>query len=54
MFSDAERIAMLDDEVEAIAAATGTRISVVTFSDQVTAARAQRQRHFPRLRDGTD
>jgi pantetheine-phosphate adenylyltransferase len=56
MFSDAERVAMLDDEVKAIAKATGCKISVVTFSGlAVEAARAHKASVIIRgLRDGTD
>lgn len=56
MFSDAERVQMLEDDVEAIADATGTRISVVTFSGlAVEAARTHNASViFRGLRDGTD
>jgi pantetheine-phosphate adenylyltransferase len=56
MFSDAERVAMLEDEVEAIGKAAGTKISVVTFSGlAVDAARAHKATVIIRgLRDGTD
>jgi pantetheine-phosphate adenylyltransferase len=56
MFSDTERVAMLDDEVKAIAKATGCKISVVTFSGlAVEAARAHKASIIIRgLRDGTD
>ena len=56
MFSDPERVEMLDAETRAIAKATGCRIEIVTFADlAVDAAR----RHeavviFRGLRDGTD
>ena len=56
MFSDSERISMLEGEVHAIAKATGTKISVVTFSGlAVEAARAHKASVLIRgLRDGTD
>lgn len=56
MFSDAERVAMLRDEVAPIAAETGAAISVVTFSGlAVEAARAHGATVIVRgLRDGTD
>jgi pantetheine-phosphate adenylyltransferase len=56
MFSDAERIAMLNDEVKAIAKATGAEIMVVTFSGlAVDAARVHKASVIVRgLRDGTD
>ena len=56
MFSDTERIAMLEDEVKAIAKATGAKISIVTFSGlAVEAARAHKASVIIRgLRDGTD
>lgn len=56
MFSDAERVAMLEDDVKAIAADTGTRITVVTFSGlAVEAARTHKASViFRGLRDGTD
>ena len=56
MFTDAERVAMLEDEVKPIAAETGTRISVVTFSGlAVDAARTHKASVIVRgLRDGTD
>lgn len=56
MFSDSERVAMLEDDVKAIAADTGTRISVVTFSGlAVEAARTHKASViFRGLRDGTD
>ncbi len=56
MFSDAERVAMLEDEVKAIAKATGCKISVVTFSGlAVEAARNHKAGVIIRgLRDGTD
>ncbi len=56
MFTDAERVAMLEDEVKAITAETGCRISVVTFSGlAVAAARAHKASVIVRgLRDGTD
>ncbi|MEQ1670182.1 MAG: pantetheine-phosphate adenylyltransferase [Hyphomicrobium sp.] len=56
MFSDAERVAMLEDEVKPIAKETGAKISVVTFSGlAVDAARASKASVIIRgLRDGTD
>ena len=56
MFSDAERIAMLEDEVRSITKATGTKVSVVTFSGlAVEAARSHKASVIIRgLRDGTD
>lgn len=56
MFSDAERVAMLEDETRAIAKETGTKISIVTFSGlAVEAARAHKASVIIRgLRDGTD
>jgi pantetheine-phosphate adenylyltransferase len=56
IFTEAERVAMLEDEVEAVSAATGTRISVVTFSGlAVAAARANNANVIIRgLRDATD
>lgn len=56
MFSDAERVAMLEDEVKAIARDTGAKISVVTFFGlAVDAARAHNASViFRGLRDGTD
>ena len=56
MFSDNERVAMLEDDVKAIAAVTGTRISVVTFHGlAVEAARTHKASViFRGLRDGTD
>lgn len=56
MFTDAERVAMLEDEVLPIVKATGTRISVVTFSGlAVDAARKHKASViFRGLRDGTD
>jgi pantetheine-phosphate adenylyltransferase len=56
LFTDAERLEMLDAETRPIAKATGARIEIVTFADlAVEAAR----RHgasviFRGLRDGTD
>lgn len=56
MFTDAERVAMLEVETRPIAKATGTRFEIVTFDDlAIDAAR----RHgasaiFRGLRDGTD
>ena len=56
MFPDAERIAMLEGEVRAIARATKTEISVVTFSGlAVEAARKNGASIIIRgVRDGTD
>lgn len=56
MFTAAERVAMLEDDVKEIAADTGTRISVVTFSGlAVEAARSHKASViFRGLRDGTD
>ena len=56
MFSEAERVAMLEDEVRPIAKATGTKISIVTFSGlAVEAARGENASVIIRgLRDGTD
>lgn len=56
MFPDAERIAMLEGEVRAIARATETDISVVTFSGlAVEAARKNGASIIIRgVRDGTD
>lgn len=56
MFSDGERVAMLEEDVKAIASDTGTRISVVTFSGlAVEAARTHKASViFRGLRDGTD
>lgn len=56
MFSDAERVAMLEDEVKEIARATGTAIRVATFSGlAVDAARTHSATIIVRgLRDGTD
>jgi pantetheine-phosphate adenylyltransferase len=56
MFSAAERVAMLQDEVAPIAKKAGTAIEVVTFSGlAVAAARAHKASVIIRgLRDGTD
>jgi pantetheine-phosphate adenylyltransferase len=56
MFPDAERIAMLEGEVRAIARATQTNITVVTFSGlAVEAARKNGASIIIRgVRDGTD
>jgi pantetheine-phosphate adenylyltransferase len=56
MFDDAERVAMLEDEVRPIADATKAEIAVVTFSGlAVEAARANKASIIIRgLRDGTD
>ena len=56
MFSDAERVDMLDDEIKAIAAATSCKIEVVTFLGLAVAAA---KKHgcsiiIRGLRDGTD
>jgi pantetheine-phosphate adenylyltransferase len=56
LFSDNERVEMLEGETRAIAAAAGIPIDVMTFSDLAVAAA---QRHgaeviFRGLRDGTD
>lgn len=56
MFSDAERVEMLEQETRPIAKETGTKIEIVTFSElAVEAARANRASViFRGLRDGTD
>jgi pantetheine-phosphate adenylyltransferase len=56
MFEAAERVAMLEEEVCAIAEATGSEITLVTFSGlAVDAARANKASIIIRgLRDGTD
>jgi pantetheine-phosphate adenylyltransferase len=56
MFSDSERVAMLEDEVRQIASDTKTEIVVVTFSGlAVDAARSNKASIIIRgLRDGTD
>lgn len=56
MFSDAERVQMLEAEAKLVAKATGCKISVVTFSGlAVEAARAHKANIIVRgLRDGTD
>ncbi len=56
LFSDDERVAMLEAEMKPIAKETGARISVVTFSGlAVDAARAHGATIIIRgLRDGTD
>lgn len=56
MFSEAERVAMLEAETRPISKETGTKIEVVTFSGlAVAAARANRASVIIRgLRDGTD
>lgn len=56
MFSDKERVAMLEAETAPIAKETGTTIEIITFSDlAVEAARARKaQVIFRGLRDGTD
>ncbi len=56
LFSDAERVAMLEAEVAPIAKASGSAIRVVTFSGlAVAAARAHKAGVIVRgLRDGTD
>jgi len=56
MFTDAERVAMLEAETKPIARATGTRVEIVTFDDlAVEAARRHGARViFRGLRDGAD
>ena len=56
MFDEAERVAMLEDEVRSITEATKTKIAIVTFSGlAVEAARANDASIIIRgLRDGTD
>ena len=56
MFSEAERVAMLEDEVRDIAKVPGTKISIVTFSGlAVETARTHKASVIIRgLRDGTD
>lgn len=56
MFTDAERVAMLEHDVRTIAEATGCKISVVTFAGlAVEAAIAHKASVIIRgLRDGTD
>jgi pantetheine-phosphate adenylyltransferase len=56
MFSEAERVVMLEAETRAIAKSTGTKIEIVTFSGlAIDAARAQKATIILRgLRDGTD
>jgi pantetheine-phosphate adenylyltransferase len=56
MFDDAERVAMLEEEVRAIVDVTKTQIAVVTFSGlAVVAARVNKASIIIRgLRDGTD
>jgi pantetheine-phosphate adenylyltransferase len=56
MFSEAERVEMLEAETRPIAKDTGTRIEIVTFSDlAIEAARAHSAKIiFRGLRDGTD
>jgi pantetheine-phosphate adenylyltransferase len=56
MFTEAERVAMLEAETAGIAKATGTRIEILTFSNlAVEAARASGASViFRGLRDGTD
>jgi pantetheine-phosphate adenylyltransferase len=56
MFSDAERVAMLEAETRAVASSAGIPIEVITFSDLAVSAA---ERHgaeviFRGLRDGTD
>ncbi|MGE0022930.1 MAG: pantetheine-phosphate adenylyltransferase [Hyphomicrobium sp.] len=56
LFSDTERVGMLDAETRAIASAAGIPIEVITFSDLAVSA-AQRfgaSVIFRGLRDGTD
>lgn len=56
MFSGEERIAMLAEETEAIAARTGTVIEIATFDDLAidAALRAGANVIFRGIRDGTD
>ncbi len=56
MFTDKERVAMLEDEIKPIAKSTGAKILVVTFSGlAVEAARTHKAAVIIRgLRDGTD
>ena len=56
MFSEAERVAMLEAETRPISKETGTKIEVVTFSGlAVAAAKANRASVIIRgLRDGSD
>lgn len=56
MFSETERVAMLEAETRPISKETGTKIEVVTFSGlAVAAAKANRASVIIRgLRDGTD
>ncbi len=56
MFTEAERVAMLEAETRSISRETGTKIEVVTFSGLVVAAaRANKASVIIRgLRDGTD
>jgi pantetheine-phosphate adenylyltransferase len=56
MFSEAERVEMLEAETRPIAMDTGTSIEIVTFSDlAIEAARAHSANIiFRGLRDGTD
>ena len=56
LFTEAERVAMLEAEVAPISAETGTKIDIVTFSGlAVAAARKHGARLIVRgLRDGTD
>ena len=56
LFSDAERVAMLETEVAGIAKRTGTAIEVVTFSGLAVAEARARDATviFRGLRDGTD
>jgi len=56
MFTEAERVAMLQLEVDAIAAVTGTRILVTTFTGLAIAAARTHNANiiFRGLRDGTD
>ncbi len=56
MFTEAERVAMLEAETRTIAKATGTRIEIVTFSGlAIDAARSHKATIILRgLRDGTD
>ena len=56
MFSSAERVAMLEDEVRAIAKSSGTKITIVTFEGlAIVAADTHKASIIVRgLRDGTD
>jgi pantetheine-phosphate adenylyltransferase len=56
MFSDAERVAMLTEEVEGIARKTDTAIEIVTFSNLAVIAAREHGAEviFRGIRDGTD